>query len=54
MVILLKANIMNQEKLYHVAILQTNNTSTDKIWLINFTVFINFLGGKFAARDVQV
>lgn len=34
----LGANIMNQRKFYHVAILQNKNTSTDKIWLIDVVI----------------
>ena len=37
-VILLGVNIINQQKLYHVAILQTKNISTNKIWLIDVAI----------------
>ena len=37
-VIWLRAKIMNQQKFHHLAILQTNNTSTEKIWIIDVAI----------------
>ena len=37
-ILLRRANIMNQQKFYHVTILQTNKTSTDKIWLVDVAI----------------
>ena len=37
-VIWLEASIMNQQKFYHAVTLETNNTSTDKVWLIDVTI----------------